>query len=239
MRPDGVTDQSARLRLLETLRANGVHHEGVLEALAGLDRRQFVHRDFHAQAWEDCALPIEDGQTISQPSVVGMMTQLLEPDSRAIVLEIGTGSGYQSMVLARLFRRVVTMERHAHLHKRAARRFREAGLSTVTALWGDGTKGWPKLAPFDRIMVTAAAPEFPQALMAQLKPGGVMVLPVGLDEQRLYVIRARPRSSRQAQGDSRSGEGQAWEQGSFITEPHGLVRFVPLVPQPARADSRA
>ena len=173
-----VTDTRI-LRLLTELRRAGVGDERVLGAIAGVPRDRFVVRGLLDQAWENTALPIHCGQTISQPLVVALMTQELEVDERMKVLEIGTGSGYQTAVLSGLCRRVYTIERHRPLLKEAEHRFKELDLHNITTRHGDGSRGWREQAPFARIMVTAAAHDVPPALVNQLKPGGIMVLPVG------------------------------------------------------------
>jgi len=173
-----VTD-SRILRLLNELRRGGVTDPRVLAAIETVPRDLFVVRGLLDQAWENAALPIHCGQTISQPLVVALMTQELEIGERMKVLEIGTGSGYQTAVLSGLCRRVYTIERHKPLLKEAEGRFKHLDLHNVTTRHGDGSRGWREQAPFDRIMVTAAAHDVPPALVSQLKPGGIMVLPVG------------------------------------------------------------
>lgn len=168
-----------RIRLLMKLRKNGITDTRVLGAIESIPRELFVSDQFKDQAYEDTALPIELGQTISQPTVVAEMTEALQVDERTRVLEIGTGSGYQAAILAKLCRRLYTIERHKDLLMVAEKRFAELGLRNITAKHGDGYKGWKEAAPFDRIIVTAAAPEIPSALIEQLAPGGIMVIPVG------------------------------------------------------------
>ncbi len=175
-----MNQDSRRIRLIMDLRNSGVTHVRVLSAMERIPREKFVEESFLDQAWANRALPISCGQTISQPLVVGLMTQALEPNDRQKVLEVGTGSGYQAAILSRLCRRVYTMERHQDLLKTAENRFADLSLHNITTLVGDGWKGWPHQAPFDRIMVTAAAPVVPQDLVAQLSDdGGILVLPVG------------------------------------------------------------
>src|SRR5262249_30525594 len=141
-------------------------------------------------AYDDTALPIAAGQTISQPTVVAWMTQALEVNPAMRVLEIGTGSGYQAAILARLARRVYTIERHRELFTLAEARFKQLKLTNIVTKCGDGSKGWKEAAPFERIIVTAAAVEMPQTLLSQLAPGGLMVLPLGksADNQILLKI---------------------------------------------------
>lgn len=199
------------LRLLMELRGLGVSDARVLGALERVPREIFVPAAFKDQAYENVALPIGHGQTISQPLVVALMTEALEVGERHKVLEIGTGSGYQTAVLARLCRRVFSIERHRALLKEAEKRFAELRLHNVTSRFGDGTKGWPEQAPFDRIIVTAAAPELPGKLLSSLAEGGVLVAPVGEERRDQRLIRIRRKD------------------GSSITEELGPVRFVPLV----------
>ena len=205
-----MTDERAA-RLILGLRRQGVTDARVLEAMEAVDRAVFVHPQFLDQAWEDAALPIERGQTISQPFVVGLMTQALDVQPRHRVLEIGTGSGYQAAVLSKLARFVYSVERYKPLLSEAEGRFKALGLQNVITRHGDGSRGWPEQAPFDRIMVTAAAPHEPHELIAQLKPGGVMVAPVGkAGSQYLHRYVAE-------------------EGGTFRRESLIEVRFVPLV----------
>ncbi len=172
------------------LRNRGIRDTSVLAAMERVPREIFVDQAFAAQAYADQSLPIECGQTISQPFVVAYMTEKLRLDDRMKVLEIGTGSGYQTAVLSHLCRRVYTIERYRTLLQDAEARFQKLNLSNVTAMVGDGTKGWPAQAPFDRIIVTAAAGEIPRTLIEQLKPDGILVAPVdvGLGEQELVRV---------------------------------------------------
>ena len=200
-----------KLRLLMELRRGGIADSRILSALEKTPREAFVPAAFAEQAYENIALPIGHGQTVSQPCVVALMTEKLEVEARHIVLEIGTGSGYQTAVLARLARRVCTIERHRALLREAERRFAELRLSNIVGRFGDGTKGWPALAPFERIIVTAAALDVPVALVEALTEGGVLVAPVGEERRDQRLVRIR-----------RSAEG-------ITREDLGLVRFVPLV----------
>ena len=204
-----TTERAARLIL--GLRRQGVTDARVLEAMEAIDLAVFVHPQFLAQAWEDAALPIDRGQTISQPFVVGLMTQALDVSPRHRVLEIGTGSGYQAAVLSKLARFVYSVERYRPLLAEAESRFKALGLDNIITRHGDGSKGWLEQAPFDRIIVTAAAPHEPHDLIAQLKPGGIMVAPVGkAGSQYLHRYVAE-------------------EGGTFRRESLIEVRFVPLV----------
>ncbi len=167
------------IRLLMELRRMGVSDTRTLSAIERIPRDLFVVEPFLDQAWENTALPIGCGQTVSQPLVVGLMTQALEVGERMKVLEVGTGSGYQAAVLAQLCRRLYSVERHKPLLTQAEERFRRLRLHNITCRLGDGARGWPEQAPFDRIMVTAAAHDIPPLLVEQLKPDGIMVLPLG------------------------------------------------------------
>jgi protein-L-isoaspartate(D-aspartate) O-methyltransferase len=188
-RRDGSPDSEQMMRLVFALRSNGVTDARVLAALEATPRHLFVDRAFRERAWDDIALPISCGQTISQPSVVGVMTQALAPTARCKVLEVGAGSGYQTAVLARLARRVYAVERHRPLAREAAQRCRALDLANVSIVAGDGAMGWPDQAPFDRIMVTAAAEDPPAILLRQLREGGVMVLPVGQSDDVQQLLR--------------------------------------------------
>ncbi|MBF0373458.1 MAG: protein-L-isoaspartate(D-aspartate) O-methyltransferase [Alphaproteobacteria bacterium] len=180
-----------RVRMMMELRRQGVSDERVLAAIERIPRELFVARHFLDQAYEANALPIACGQTVSNPVVVGLMTQALEVGERMKVLEIGTGSGYQAAVLSRLCRRLYTVERHKSLLKEAEGRFHRLRLHNITSIAGDGTRGWPEQAPFDRIMVTAAASELPQALYEQLAIGGLMVLPKDKEAGNQVVLLVR------------------------------------------------
>jgi protein-L-isoaspartate(D-aspartate) O-methyltransferase len=208
------TPDSRKLRLLLDLRAAGLTDARVLGAIERTPREVFVPEPFRDQAYQDVALPIGHHQTVSQPTTVALMTQALEISDRMKVLEIGTGSGFQAAVLARLCRRVYTVERHRALLREAEQRFRELRLHNITARLGDGAKGWPEQAPFERIIVTAAAAEVPSRLADQLAVGGLMVVPVGPSDDEQKVVRVR-----------RTADG-------FTTESLWRVRFVPLVGGP-------
>ncbi len=199
------------MRFLFVLRSKGVTDARVLSAMEAVDRQAFVGGLFAERAWEDMPLPISCGQTISQPSVVGLMTQALEVGPRDKVLEVGTGSGYQAAILARLARRVYTVDRHRRLVREAEARLVAAGVRNVTALTADGCFGLPEQAPFDRILVTAAAEDPPGPLLAQLREGGIMVLPVGQSDAVQTLLRVQ-------RGPS-----------GFDYSELRAVRFVPLV----------
>jgi protein-L-isoaspartate(D-aspartate) O-methyltransferase len=184
-------DAETKMQFLFNLRSRGVTEASVLGAMESIDRGAFVRGIFAERAYEDVPLPISCGQTISQPSVVGLMTQALQVRSRDTVLEVGTGSGYQAGVLAKIARRVYTVDRHARLVQEARQVFARLNLSNITSLVGDGSFGMPDQAPFDRIIVTAAAEDPPGPLIAQLKVGGVMVVPVGQSNAVQTLIRVR------------------------------------------------
>ena len=179
----------AMQRLLAELRTQGITDEAVLAAIGAVDREKFVSSTFAERAWENTALPIAFGQTISQPLVVAAMTEALKVSNRMKVLEIGTGSGYQAAVLAKLARRVYSIERFRPLSKEAEKRLLDCGIYNVVCDVNDGSKGWPAQAPFDRIIVTAAAEERPQALIDQLAMGGILIVPVGRDPTSQVIER--------------------------------------------------
>jgi protein-L-isoaspartate(D-aspartate) O-methyltransferase len=180
-----------QMQFLYALRSRGVTDRRVLAAMEEIDRGAFVRGIFAGRAYEDMPLPIACGQTISQPSVVGIMTQALDVRARDKVLEIGTGSGYQAAVLSRLARRVYSIDRHMRLVREARELFDRLGLVNITALTADGSFGLAEQAPFDRIIVTAAAEDPPGPLLAQLKIGGIMVVPVGQSDAVQTLIRVR------------------------------------------------
>ena len=187
MQPDSHDENLMQLML--SLRQAGVSDQRVLEAMEKTPREIFVERAFRERAFEDRALPISCGQTISQPAIVGMMIQALQVTPRCKVLEIGAGSGYVCAILALLARRGYGIERHRLLALEARERIAGLGLSNVTIRAGDGTKGWPEQAPFDRIVVSAAADDTPTTLLEQLRPGGIMVLPVGQSDEVQQLIK--------------------------------------------------
>lgn len=187
---DFASDDADKVKLLMQLRSAGIRDTAVLNAMERVPRDRFINHPFTDRAYEDTALPIDCGQTISQPSVVGMMTLALDIQPRMRVLEIGTGSGYQTAVLSHLCRMVYTIERFGNLQQQAKIRFHELKLRNITARTGDGYKGWPEAAPFDRIIVTAAAPQIPEALLDQLSDKqGVMVIPVGEEAGEQWLVR--------------------------------------------------
>ena len=176
--------EGRKIELVMALRRQGIKDARVLSAIERIPRELFVASAFEAQAYEDHALPIECGQTISQPFIVGYMTAQLDVSDRMKVLEVGTGSGYQAAVLAQLCRRVYTIERYRTLLTDAVKRFEQLGLHNITAKVGDGGDGWPEQAPFDRIIVTAGARTVPEKLVEQLKVGGIMIIPVDSPDGR-------------------------------------------------------
>lgn len=210
----GMTSQRTRERLIERLYEEGLSNPHVLEVIRRTPRHLFVDEALAHRAYEDTALPIGHNQTISQPYMVGRMTELLlAAGPLDKVLEIGTGSGYQTSVLAQLVERVFSVERIQALQDRAKERLAELNLRNVVFRWGDGWEGWPALAPYNGIIVTAAAADVPQALLDQLAPGGRLVIPVGAgDEQQLLLI------IREEQG--------------FTRHVLDAVRFVPLLNGP-------
>jgi protein-L-isoaspartate(D-aspartate) O-methyltransferase len=177
------------MQFLFALRSKGVTDARVLTAMEKVDRGPFIRGYFAERAYEDMPLPIACGQTISQPSVVGLMTQALRVSNRDKVLEVGTGSGYQAAILSLLARRVYTVDRHKRLVQDASEIFRDLDLTNIIALTADGSFGLPDQAPFDRIIVTAAAEDPPGPLLAQLKIGGIMVVPVGQSDAVQRLIR--------------------------------------------------
>ena len=206
-----TSEAERKMQFLFALRSKGVTDARVLSAMEEVDRALFVRGLFAEKAYDDMPLPIACGQTISQPSLVGLMTQALELHPRDKVLEIGTGSGYQAAILSHLARRVYTIDRFRRLVREAQETFDSLGLTNITTLTADGSFGLPEQAPFDRILVTAAAEDPPGPLLAQLKIGGIMVLPVGQSDAVQSLIRVR-----------RTGDGLDYEELRS-------VRFVPLV----------
>ncbi len=190
----------------DQIRARGLDEPRLIEAMRAVPRHRFIPEAYRAQAYEDCAVSLDLGQTVSQPYIVGLMTRLLDPRESERILEIGTGSGYQTAILARLARSVYTVERLSVLGQRARETLESLGYDNIHYLIGDGHRGWPVEAPFDGIIVTAAPSDLPDALFRQLTPGGRMVIPIG---EELYTV-------------TRSGE-------EAVKVHHGGVRFVPLV----------
>lgn len=211
MNGDGEDNAERKMQFLFALRSKGVTDARVLTAMEKIDRGPFIRGYFTERAYEDTPLPIACGQTISQPSVVGLMSQALKVSPRDKVLEVGTGSGYQAAILSQLARRVYTVDRHRRLVKEASEIFSTMDLTNITALTADGSFGLPDQAPFDRILVTAAAEDPPGPLLAQLKIGGIMVVPVGQSDAVQSLIRVTR------------------HEGGFDYDELRPVRFVPLV----------
>ncbi|RPI54535.1 MAG: protein-L-isoaspartate(D-aspartate) O-methyltransferase [Acidobacteria bacterium] len=205
--------QTLRREMVDAqIRARDVRSEAVLQAMARVPRHLFVPDAMRAHAYEDRPLPIGQGQTISQPYIVGYMTDALQLEPGHTVLEIGTGSGYQAAVLAEIAKHVYSIEIVPELAERARRALAEAGYRNVDVRTGNGYLGWPDRAPFDRIIVTAAPPEIPKALVDQLATGGIMVAPVGTGYQEIVVISKTPQG---------------------VTEKRTIaVRFVPMIQKP-------
>jgi protein-L-isoaspartate(D-aspartate) O-methyltransferase len=206
-----VNLEAKKIHLIMELRRFWVSDTKVLSAIELTPRELFMPEVLRDRAYDNVALPIDCGQTISQPLVVGVMTQALRVEERMRVLEVGTGSGYQSAILSRLCRRVYTIERYKRLMAQAEKRFAELGLTNITTRVGDGSKGWPEQAPIGRILVTAAAADVPPALADQLDEGGIMIVPVGEEYGDQQVLRV-----------TRTADG-------FDHEELLPVRFVPLV----------
>jgi len=221
----GMTSVRTRKRLIDRLKQHGINNDAVLDAMLEVPRHMFVDEAMASRAYEDCSLPIGEGQTISQPYVVALMTQLmvesvkpkglsntLEDETINKVLEVGTGSGYQAAVLSKLVKKVFTVERIRTLAHRSSATFRQLGMRNVNARYADGYQGWAGEGPFDAILVTAAMDEVPDELLEQLRPGGVLVGPVGPQEaqQKLTVTRLR-------------------ENGKLQRQSIATVRFVPFL----------
>lgn len=211
------TADVGRMEFQLALRRRGISDQAVLRAMDEVPREHFVTPEFAGSAYADQALPIACGQTISQPYVVGYMTEQLELEPGHRVLEIGTGSGYQAAVLSRIAREVVSVERYRTLATTARQRLKTLGYDNVTVLVGDGFAGAPDRAPFDRIIVTAAAAEVPEALTEQLAEGGKMVLPLGPRDGTQYIVKLTKTES-----------------GGLVRENLIPVRFVPLLPGQAQ-----
>ena len=210
----GMTSERTRERLIQRLREEGIVNQDVLEVIRRTPRHLFVDEALAHRAYEDTALPIGNNQTISQPYMVARMSELLLEDGPLDkVLEIGTGSGYQTAVLSQLVERIFSVERIKVLQDRSKERLLELNLRNVVFRWGDGWEGWPALAPYNAIIVTAVATDVPQALLDQLAPGGRMVIPVGAGEVQQLMLIVR-------------------EEHGFARRVIGNVRFVPLLNGP-------
>lgn len=219
-----IAESARKIRLIMYLRSKGISDTDVLSAMEKIPREDFVVPQMADQAYEDIALPIGRGQTISQPFIVAAMTQALEVEPRDKILEIGTGSGYQTCVLAQLCRRVYSIERHKPLLMDAQKMFEKLRLHNITAIAADGMKGWPDngnggQAPFDKIICTACARrEPPRALIDQLKDGGIMIIPVAMEDGRQILRRYKKES-----------------EDTYAYKDLFDVRFVPLLPEIATA----
>lgn len=207
---DTYLHKGLRKKLVDSLRQKGIQDERVLEAMYALPRHFFLDNAFAEKAYQDQALPIGKEQTISQPYTVAFMTEALQVEKRQRILEIGTGSGYQAAILSILGARVFTIERQAALHQKTSALLKKLGFPQIRCYLKDGYKGLPEMAPFDRIIVTAGAPEVPEALLQQLKLGGILVIPVGKKSQRMYRITRT-------------------EEDKWVDEKLGTFRFVPFV----------
>ena len=206
-----IDNATLKMQFLFSLRKAGVVDKQVLDAMERIDRKNFVNGVFSEKAYEDTPLPIACGQTISQPTVVGLMTQALQVTSRDKVLEVGTGSGYQAAILSLLARRVYTIERHSLLVSNATKVFQKLNMSNITTILSDGGHGLEQQAPFDRIIVTAASDDPPASLLSQLKIGGIMIIPVGQSDNMQKLIKI------------------AKTDGGYEYQDLQAVRFVPLV----------
>ena len=210
----GMTSERTRERLIQRLREEGIVNQNVLEVIRRTPRHLFVDEALAHRAYEDTALPIGNNQTISQPYMVARMSELLLEDGPLDKdMEIGTGSGYQTAVLSQLVERIFSVERIKVLQDRAKERLLELNLRNVVFRWGDGWEGWPALAPYNGIIVTAVATDVPQALLDQLAPGGRLVIPVGAGEMQQLMLIVR-------------------EEHGFARRVIGNVRFVPLLNGP-------
>jgi protein-L-isoaspartate(D-aspartate) O-methyltransferase len=207
---DTYRHQGMRRKLIADLRERGIRDERVLAAMGEIPRHFFLDKAFEEWAYQDKPFPIGAGQTISQPYTVAFMTELLEVRKRDKVLEIGTGSGYQAAVLAALGARVFSVERHKALYVAAKALLEKMELGRIRLFLRDGYKGLPEFAPFDRIIVTAGAPQIPEALKAQLSIGGILVIPVGEDYQTMLKVTRRA-------------------EAEFVEEEKGVFRFVPFL----------
>ena len=206
-----IDNATLKMQFLFSLRKAGIVDKKVLDAMERVDRKNFVTSVFSEKAYDDTPLPIACGQTISQPTVVGLMTQALQVTSRDKVLEVGTGSGYQAAILSLLARRVYTVERHSLLVNNASKVFQKLNISNITTICADGGYGLEQQAPFDRIIVTAASDDPPASLLSQLKIGGIMVIPVGQSDNIQNLIKI------------------AKTDGGYEYQDLQTVRFVPLV----------
>jgi protein-L-isoaspartate(D-aspartate) O-methyltransferase len=210
---DNYRHRGLRKKLVETIKSKGIVSKAVLAAIESLPRHYFFESSFLEFAYDDKPFPIGAGQTISQPYTVAFQTQLLEIRKGDKILEIGTGSGYQACVLSLMGSRVFTIERHKSLYLKTKNFLPNMGFGAIKVFYGDGFEGLPAFAPFDKILITAAVPFVPEKLFEQLKPGGLIVLPIGGDEvQTMTVVRKTP-------------------EGEMLKQKHGAFRFVPMLPE--------
>ncbi len=208
---DSFRHKGLRKQLVETLRRKGIKAQNVLIAIEKLPRHFFFDSSFLEYAYEDKPFPIGAGQTISQPYTVAFQSMLLDVSKGTRVLEIGTGSGYQAAILAEMGAKVFTIERHKTLYTKTSQLLPTLGYHSVKTFFGDGYKGLPAYAPFDRILITAAAPAIPDMLVEQLKPGGIMVIPLGPDDVQTMTVLIKTAD------------------GGYQKSEHGAFRFVPML----------
>lgn len=210
MNQDTYRTKGLRKKLVKTLISKGITNSKVLEAIGKTPRHTFLDPVFEEWAYKDIAFPIDSDQTISQPYTVAMQSSLLEIKSGDKILEIGTGSGYQAVILAEMGAKVYSIERQKHLFYKTSKKLISMGYEHIRTLFGDGWKGADRFAPFDKILITAAAHEVPKALLSQLKIGGIMVIPLGDDEQKMLRI-------------------TKISENKFSKKEFGTYRFVPML----------
>lgn len=208
---DSFRHKGLRKQLVETIRKKGIANQQVLQAIEKLPRHFFFDSSFLEYAYEDKPFPIGAGQTISQPYTVAFQSMLLDVKKGSRVLEIGTGSGYQACILAEMGAKVFTIERHKVLYTKTSQLLPTLGYHSIKTFFGDGYKGLPAYAPFDRVLITAAAPAIPDPLIQQLKPGGIMVIPLGPDDIQTMTVLVKNTD------------------GGYQKSEHGAFRFVPML----------
>lgn len=207
---DNFRHKGLRKKLVETIRSKGIRNEAILDAINEIPRHLFLDKAFEEWAYKDQAFPIGQGQTISQPYTVAFQTELIDPQADDKILEIGTGSGYQACVLAKLCKKVYTIERQKQLFEKTNKLLASLGFERIRTLFGDGYLGAPRFAPFNKILITAGATQIPQKLLDQLEIGGYMVIPLGLKDDKVMTR------------ITKEGEDK------FTSEEFGLFRFVPF-----------
>lgn len=212
---DTYRHQGLRKQLINSIHLKGINDQGVLDAMEVVPRHYFFDSSFLEYAYEDKPFPIGAGQTISQPYTVAFQTELLQIRKGDKVMEIGTGSGYQACILAQMGARVYTIERQKSLYTKTSRFLPLAGYPGIKTFYGDGYKGLPAFAPFDKVIITAAAPQIPEAIIAQMKIGGILVIPLGTEVQTMTTIIKK-------------------SEHSFEKKEHGLFRFVPMLENKAK-----